>query len=88
MSDIPFRLGRLEDEVPQPQGNIIHAAHIEPPWLHFVVGFDAAPYRNVLRFAATQRRIFVLAETEEGAISVARYHYGRRGSNFRVVGPT
>jgi hypothetical protein len=88
MSDIPFRLGQLEDEVPQPQGNIIHAAHTEPPRLHFVVGFDAAPYRNVLRFAATQRRIFVLAETEEGAISVARYHYGRRGSNFRVVGPT
>jgi hypothetical protein len=78
MSDIPFRLGQLEDEVPQPQGNIIHAAHTEPPRLHFVVGFDAAPYRNVLRFAATQRRIFVLAETEEGAIRVARYRYGRR----------
>jgi hypothetical protein len=51
------------------------------------VEFDSAGYFNVIRFAATHVRVFVLAETADGALAIARYHYGLKGSNFTVISP-
>lgn len=71
--------------VPQSSGHTIHASHIEAPKTPFCVQFDARAYGNVLLFEAGKRWVRALAETAEGALKVARYHY-RRGSNFQLVG--
>ena len=73
-------------EVPQSSGHTIWASHIEEPRLRFAVEFDSAGYFNVIHFAATHRRVFVLAETAEGALAIVRYHHGFRASNFTVIG--
>jgi hypothetical protein len=73
---------------PQGSGHTIWSRHIEEPKKRFVIEFDSAGYANVLHFADTHRRVFVLAETPEGALAIARYHHGIRGSNFAVVNRT
>lgn len=62
---------------------MIHASFIEKPRHQFTVCFERPPYYNVLWFPGGTRTVIVLAETEEGALKVARYHY-HNGSNFRV----
>jgi len=71
-----------------PQGidHTIWNRQIEELTRRFVVEFDSVGYVNVLHFAKTHRRVFVLAVTHEGALAIARYHHGLRGSNFTVVG--
>jgi hypothetical protein len=73
--------------VPQSQNHTIWSEHIEQPKKRFIVGFDSVGYVNVLYFADTHRRVFVLAETPEGTLAIARYHHGFRGSNFELIGP-
>ena len=73
--------------VPQGQGHTIWSRHIEEPRQRFAIEFDSMGYVNVLRFADTRRRVFVLAETPEGALAIARYHHGFRGSNFALAEP-
>ncbi len=74
--------------VPQGSGHTIWNHHIEEPKERFVIELDSAGYGNVLHFADTHRRVFVLAETPEGALAIARYHHGIRGSNFAVARST
>ena len=73
--------------VPQSQHHTIWSGHIEQPKKRFIVEFDSAGYVNVLYFADTHRRVFVLAETPEGALAIARYHHGFRGANSELIGP-
>ena len=69
--------------VQQGSGHTIWSHHIEEPKQCIAVEFNSIGY--VLHFADTHRRVTVLAETPEGALAVARYHYGLRGSNFTLV---
>jgi hypothetical protein len=48
------------------------------------VGFDSLPYFNVLHFEGGRRWARVLAETEDGAMKVARY-YHYNGSTFELL---
>jgi hypothetical protein len=66
-------------------GHIIHAPHIESPRKEFRISFYDSSYINVLRFAEGVRWVRVLAETGEGAIEIAQFHYGRRGSRFALI---
>src|SRR5208283_5416888 len=68
--------------VPQDLGHTIYARQIEQPQKRFIVEFDSLGYVNIIRFADTRRRVFVLAKTPEGALAIARYHHCLRGSNF------
>ncbi|MCI0389864.1 MAG: hypothetical protein MOB07_14035 [Acidobacteria bacterium] len=70
--------------VPQSSGHTIYSAHIEEPKREFYVAFDAPPYVNVLLFEGGPRWVRVLAETPEGAVQVARYHY-YTGDNFELL---
>ena len=72
-------------DLPQSQGHTIWSRHIEEPRKRFTVEFNSAGYFNVLFFANTHRRVYVLAETPEGALAIARYHHGFRGSNFTLI---
>jgi len=72
--------------VPQSSGHTMFASHIEAPAKPFLVAFDSPAYVNVLHFAATRRRVRVLAETPDGALRIARYHYSR-GTSFALEGP-
>ena len=78
-------MNRATIDVPQGSGHTIWSRHIEEPKQRFAVEFDSIGYVNVLHFADTHRRVTVLAETPEGALAIARYHYGLRGSNFALV---
>ena len=73
------------DGVPQSSGHTIFARHIEQPRTRFVVAFDSLGYINVIRSADTRLRVVVLAETPEGALAIAEYHHGLRGSNFTLM---
>ena len=81
----PIRHDESDNRVPQSSGHTIFATHIEQPRKRFVVEFDSLGYVNILRFADTRRRVFVLADTNDGALAIARYHHGLRGSNFTLV---
>lgn len=70
--------------VPQHSGHTIFSRHIEDPAREFFVAWDAPAYVNILRFEAGRRWARVLAETEEGALEVARYHYFS-GDNFVLL---
>ncbi len=72
-------------DVTQSSGHTIHASHIEAPREPFFVQFDAEAYNNVLRFAPGRRWVRVLAETAAGALKIAKFHYGARGSNFELL---
>ena len=80
-------MNELIYNIPQPSGHTIWSRHIEQPKKRFIVEFDSAGYFNVLHFANTHRRVFVLAETPEGALEIARYHHEFRGSNFTLIEP-
>jgi len=67
--------------VPQDLGHTIYARQIEQPQKRFIVEFDSLGYVNIIRFADTRRRVFVLAKTPEGALAIARYHHCLRGAN-------
>ena len=71
--------------VPQASGHTICGRHIEKPCKRFIAESDSAGYTNILRFTDTHRWLNVLAETPEGALAIARYHHGLRGSNFALV---
>jgi len=62
----------------QAQCHTIWSRHIEKLKIRFIVEFDSADYVNVLHFAGTHRRVYVLGETPAGALAIARYHYSRR----------
>jgi hypothetical protein len=69
---------------PQTSGHTIFSAHIEEPNKEFFVAFYAPAYLNVFSFEAGRRWVRVLAETAEGALAVARYHY-YTASNFELL---
>jgi hypothetical protein len=70
-------------------GHTIHAGHIERPLRPFEVQWQAPALRvhcndgHGLEYAAGARWSRVLAETEAGAIAVARYHYPS-GNGFEM----
>ena len=72
--------------VPQSSGHTVFASHIEAPAKPFLVAFNSPAYVNVLHFAPTRRRVRVLAETPNGALCIARYHYSR-GAGFALKAP-
>jgi hypothetical protein len=73
------------EALPQEAGHAIHAVHIEPPTTAFLVTWRASDYQNVVLFADTQRWCRVLAQTPEGALRIARYHYGLKGYDHRLL---
>jgi hypothetical protein len=48
------------------------------------VSFDSLPYFNLLHFEGGRRWARVLAETDAGALKVARYHH-YNGSNLELL---
>jgi hypothetical protein len=62
----------------------IHASHIEKPEKEFYVKFLHAPYFNVYFHVAKCVTVKVLAETPDGALKIAQYHYFD-SSNFTLV---
>lgn len=71
--------------VTQPSGYTIHASHIEAPRSRFGIRFWADAYINILAFEEGWRQCWVLAETSEGALRIAKYHHGLRGSRFKLI---
>lgn len=55
-------------------GHTIHASHIEEPRSLFFVMFETG-----------KRWVRVLSQTAEETLSIARYHYGRSGSDFQLL---
>ena len=66
-------------------GHTISARHIEIPRTVFIVDFYVHSYCNVLRFPSGRRWLKVLAETAEGALQIAIFHYGSRGTDFQLL---
>jgi hypothetical protein len=67
----------------QRSGTKLWAEHIEKPAREFVVSFDHPGFWKVLWHESDRLWIRAMAETAEGAILVAQYHYFR-GANFRI----
>ena len=66
----------------------IHAQHIEAPLRRFLCQYHHAAYRPdgvPFTFPAETRRKWVLAESAEGALAIARYHHFMFGSEFRIL---
>lgn len=66
----------------------IHASHIEAPALRYLCEYHHAAYRPdgfPFAFPAETRREWVLAESPEGALAIARYHHFLHGSGFRIL---
>lgn len=63
---------------------MIHASHIEQPKRKFTVTFDRSGYFNEYWHPGETRTVTVLAETGEGALKIAAYHWPMGGSNFRL----
>jgi len=63
----------------------VSARHIEIPKTVFIVDFYAHSYCNIQRFPSGRRWVKVLAETAEGALQIAIFHYGARGTDFRLL---
>ncbi len=53
----------------------VHATHIEPPQEAFLVRVLRAPSFNVLFRPARWETWHVLAQTADGALRIARYHF-------------
>ena len=69
---------------------VIFASHIEAPRSPFLVRFFHRSYRPdgfPFSFPSDERIVEVRAETPEGALAIARYHYSRFGSAFRIEAP-
>jgi hypothetical protein len=72
-------------------GNYIHSEHIEKPGKEFHVEFEHPGHllRDTpvpIEIEAGTRWVRALAETPEGALKIAQYHYPT-GSNFRLKPP-
>ena len=81
-----YPTGRTDhSDLPRSQGHTNWSRHIEEPRKRFTVEVDSTGYFNVLFFADTRRRAYVLAETPEGALAIGRCHLGFRGSNFTLT---
>ena len=66
----------------------IHAQHIEAPARRFLCEYHHAAYRPQgvpLVFPAETRREWVLAESVDGALAIARDHHFRPGAGFRIL---
>jgi hypothetical protein len=61
----------------------IFAGHIESPKKEFVVEFFHPKYFNVFWQGGKRRIIKVLAQTADGAIKIAKYHF-YSGSDFHL----
>jgi hypothetical protein len=67
----------------------VSSSHIEKPESGFTVLFDRERHRNSIGLyeeASKDVQLRVLAQTAQGAIRIAQYHYYSTGSNFRVTG--
>jgi len=53
----------------------LHSRHIEAPERPFFMTFIRERYFNVYWHPAERRLVRVLAETEDGAMRILRYHY-------------
>lgn len=62
----------------------IHSSHIEKPSKSFYVSFYRPRYFNVYWHEGGYRTVKVLADTSEGALKIAKYHW-RRGKEFKLV---
>lgn len=69
-------------------GHILQGDHIERPVLMFRVDWES-PHRMIASckdvpvvWHECKRHAFMKAETEEGAIKIAKYHHGLNGRNF------
>ncbi len=66
----------------------IHARHIEAPARRYLCESHHAAYRPdgfSFSFPAEHRREWVLVETSEGTLTIARYHHFRPGSGFGIL---
>jgi len=66
----------------------LRASHIEQAIAPFFVWFHHRSYKPEgvsMRFPAKDCLVRVLAQTEQGALEVARYHYFLFGSDFRLA---
>jgi len=72
--------------MPEESFAIILAPHIETPARTFWIRFHHAAYEPVIgfRIPAHDALVEVRAETPEGALQIARYHHGWRGTAFRL----
>lgn len=61
----------------------VHATHIEQAARPFYVRFYRPPYFNEFQHEGGERVVKVLAETEHGALKIARYHW-TWGCNFVI----
>ncbi len=62
----------------------LQGRHIEKPQASFIVKFWQKEYFNVLRHPEGQRVVKILAETAEGALRIAQYHFFLSGRKFEV----
>lgn len=62
----------------------LYGQHIEKPVTAFTVKFWQREYVNVIRHPAGERMVKILAETAEGAVRIAQYHFFMTGKNFEV----
>ena len=63
----------------------LQAGHIEKPVKSFIVRFFQQSFFNVFLHPAGTREVEIKAETKEGALKVAQYHFFLSGGNFEVV---
>ena len=65
----------------------IYSNHIEKPEKAFSVLFDRGWHTDAVGFIYQPEKdveVTVLAQTEQGALKVAAYHYYSTGRNFRI----
>ncbi len=64
----------------------LRAEHIEKAVREFIVELEHGPYFNVFFHPAETKLYEVLAETPEGALKIAQYHFFISGRKFQLVG--
>ena len=62
----------------------LYGQHIEKPVTAFIVKFWQKEHFNVFRHPAGERIVKILAETAEGAVKIAQFHFFMSGKNFEV----
>ena len=62
----------------------IRAEHIEKAERPFFVRFTRLPFVNEYLHPQEKKLIRVMAQTEQGALRIAEYNYGRLGKDFAV----
>jgi len=68
----------------EPLHATISAEHIEPANKPFFVRFTRAQFINEYLHPEDEKLIKVMAQTEAGALKVAKYHYARLGEDFAL----